>query len=169
MPENDQGQEPKQSQESPPVSDSPTKKDSPEETRKELREAIKGSNEVLCTATTVLPIFPDTITIDRAKVTVTKRTFFASADVMSMRIEDVLNATAVVGPIFGHLKITSRSMSAGSPFNVGMFWRNDALRVKRIIQGYIIALERNIDCSALGTSELAKMLEKLGEDDHQGV
>ncbi|HEY1835908.1 MAG TPA: hypothetical protein VGG13_03745 [Candidatus Saccharimonadales bacterium] len=151
---------------SPPVEEPEQKAATPEESKQELQEAIKGSNQVLATATTTLTLFSDTLTVDRAKLTVTKRTFFGTAEVMSIRIEDVLNVTATVGPILGSVKIVSRVLNTEKPYTVGRFWRKDALRLKRVTQGYIIALQRKIDCSSLPTKELAAMLDKLGEDDH---
>jgi predicted transcriptional regulator len=151
---------------SPPAQDQATKSNTPEETREELREAIKGSREILATATTVFPLFPDTITVDRAKFTVTKRSFIKTAEVMSMRIEDILNVTASIGPVLGSIKIVSRVMNTEQPYTIGVFWRKDAIKLKQITQGYVIALQREIDCSALSSQELSKLLEKLGEDDH---
>lgn len=151
---------------SPPVSDSSHQHASPEESRHELQEAIRGSNEVLASATTVLSFFPDTMTVDRAKLTVTKRNFFRMAEVVSIRIEDVLNVTATVGPLLGTVKVVSRVLNSEKPYRIGRFWRNDAMRLKRVTQGYVIALQREIDCSSLPTNELAAMLEKLGEDEH---
>jgi len=155
-------------QSSPPPTDQGERQQSPEETRKELKEAIEGSNEVLASATTTLTLFPDTIVVDRAKLTVIRRTFLRTAEVMSMRIEDILNTTATVGPFFGTVKVVSRVLNAEKPYSVGKFWRNDAMRIKRITQGYVIALQRDIDCSALPLKELAKMLDELGQDDHYG-
>jgi hypothetical protein len=113
-----------------------------------------------------LNVFSDTLTVDRAKLTVTKRSFWKSGEVVSSRIEDLLNVTATVGPIFGAVKITSRVMSPERPYEIKHFWREDALRLKRVIHGYIIALQRGVDCSSLPSGELATMLDKLGEDVH---
>jgi hypothetical protein len=154
------------SQESPPAEAQPAPPATPEETRQELQQAIQGSNEVLATATTILTLFSDTVTLDRAKLTVTKRTFFSTAEVMSIRIEDILNVTATVGPIFGAVKFVSRVLNTEKPYVINHFWRTDALHFKRVTQGYVIAMQRGIDCSALSTKELAEMLDKLGEDDH---
>lgn len=154
---------------SPPASEPSMHTMSAEESKQELKDAIRGSNEVLATATTTLTAFPDTLTVDRAKLTIAKRTFFRSAEVMSMRIEDILNVTTTVGPVFGNIKIISRVMNHDQDATVGRFWRKDAQRLKRITQGYIIARQRNIDCSSLGTEELASMLDKLGQDDHPNI
>jgi len=88
---------------------------------------------------------------------------------MSVRIEDVLNATCTVGPVFGTVTIVSRVMNANQDTTIGRFWRRDAKRLKRVLQGYVIALQRSIDCSNLETAELAGMLEKLGADNHPNV
>jgi hypothetical protein len=151
---------------SPPVIDATKRTMTADETRQELQQAISGSNQVLAHANTVLTLFPDTMTVDRAKVTVTKRTFFRMADIMSIRIEDILNVTCTVGPVFGTLTVTSRVLNVDQTSTIGKFWRADAKRLKRIAQGYVIALQRDIDCSALETKELASLLERLGADNH---
>lgn len=153
---------------SPPAANTGTRTMTAEESKQELKDAIEGSNQVLASATTVLQLFPDNIIVDRAKVTITKRSFFRTAEIMSMRIEDVLNATCTVGPFFGTVTLTSRVMNEDQTSTIGRFWRADAKRLKRVIQGYVIALQRNIDCTNLQTKELAEMLEQLGADNHPG-
>lgn len=138
----------------------------PQEARSELAQAIQGSSEVLAAATTAFKIFADTLIVDRAKLTVTKRMFWKSSEVMSIRIEDVLNVTATVGPLLGSVKITSRVLNNEKPYTIDGFWREDAKRLKRVTQGYVIALQRGIDCSALPTKELSELLDKLGHDAH---
>ena len=156
-------------QASPPGAEAKPQAADPNQTRQELQQAIAGSNQVLATANTLIPVFADTLTLDRAKLTLTKRTFFATAQVMSIRIEDILNVTASVGPIFGSITITSRVFNNQKPYTINYFSRGDAMRMKRITQGYVIALQQGIDCSTLPTAELAKLLDQLGEDDHPGV
>lgn len=130
----------------------------------ELTQTISSSHEVLARATTVFPLtlFPDTVILDRAKLTISHREFFKVAEVMSIRIEDILNVTADVGPFFGSLKIFTRFFSTDKPYEVNFLRRQDALRIKRILQGYVIALQKELDCSTLPTKELAKMLHDLG-------
>ena len=133
---------------------------------RQLEEAIGTAHEVLVTATTIFPftLFPDTITVDRSKLTVAHRTFFMVGEVISIRIEDILNVTADVGPFFGSLKITTRFFEdKQKPYNVNYLWRKDALKIKRVMQGYIIAAQKDIDCSALTTEELVTMLDQLGQ------
>lgn len=131
---------------------------------KNLEEIISQSHEVLAEASTVFPVklFPDTVVVDRTKITIIKRTFFWSSDTMTFRIEDVLNAEVTVGPLFGSLIIASRVMSTTDHFRIDHFWRNDAVYLKRIIQGYIIARHNQIDVAHLPKDELIRTLSELG-------
>jgi hypothetical protein len=148
--------------------DSPLRQMSKEQSVKALRRAVGSSHEVLMSATTVFPftLIPDTITLDREKLTISNRFFFRIAEVSSIRIEDILNIIADVGPFFGSLKITTRFFDDSSePHNVNYLWRSDALKLKRVVQGYIIARQKGIDCTAFKPNELVDMLDKLGQAD----
>ena len=137
-----------------------------EQSLKKLSKLVTKSHEVLATATAVFPfdLFPDRITLDRTKVTITKRSFFWSAEVISIRIEDILNITSGVGPFFGSITIASRVMSSVDHFKIDYFWRQDAIRMKHIIQGYVIAHHNNIKVSHLSKKEMIGMLTELGHD-----
>lgn len=135
--------------------------------REGLRRIVKKSHQLLAGAQTViLPVnlFPDSVTIDRTKVTITKRTFFWSSSVISIRIEDVLNVACSTGPIFGSLTISSRVMNSTDHYEIEYFWRKDAIYLKQIIQGYVIAQHNQIETSHLKRDELVKTLLELGND-----
>lgn len=143
-----------------------TKRDSRTDATKNLKKIVRQSHEVLASANTVFPLtmFPDTVIVDRTKVTITRRNFFWSSDVMSIRIEDVLNVSASVGPLFGSLTVASRVMSTIDHFKINYFWRNDAMHLKHIIQGYVIAQHNNLETAHLSREELIKTLKELGHD-----
>lgn len=134
-----------------------------------LRKIIAQSHEVLASANTVFPVtlFPDTVFVDRTKVTIIRRDFFWSSDTMSIRIEDVLNVSATLGPLFGSLTIVSRVMSTVDHFQINHFWRSDAIHLKHIIQGYVIAQHNKIDVAHLPKDELKKTLVEIGHDSNQ--
>lgn len=129
-----------------------------------LEKIVSQSHEVLAEANTVFPmtLFPHTVVVDRTKVTIIKRDFFLSSDTMTFRIEDVLNAEVTVGPLFGSLVIASRVMSTTDHFRIDHFWRKDAIRLKCIIQGYVIAQHNKIDVAHLTKDELINTLTELG-------
>ena len=131
-----------------------------------LKKIVLQSHEVLARAETVFPftLFPDTIIVDRTKVTIHKRSFFWSADTISIRIEDVLNVSTSIGPVFGSVTIASRVMSTVDHFKVNLLWRKDAIRLKHIIQGYVITQNNHIDTAHLTLNELVSTLTELGHD-----
>jgi hypothetical protein len=129
----------------------------------ELKQVVAHSQEIIAGARTVLPfVFPHEIILDRTKITIIKRIFFWSSDVISIRIEDVLNVSSSVGPLFGSVTIASRVMSTIDHFEVDRFWRDDANRIKQIIQGYLIARQNGVETDHLSCEELAKTLYELG-------
>lgn len=128
----------------------------------ELKEVVAHSQEVIASAKTVLPlIFPHEIILDRTKIIIIKRIFFWSSDVISIRVEDVLNISASVGPLFGSVTIASRVMSTVDHFIVERFWRSDAIRMEKIIQGYLIARHNGVPTDHLSCNELAQTLDEI--------
>ena len=124
------------------------------------------AHDILFKAKTVFPfnLFPDTVTVDREKVTIVNRFFFGVAKINSAPIRDILSVEADVGPLFGSVNITSRYFYT-NPHSINFLWRGDALNLQRLLQGYIIVHEQEIDCSKLGTEQLKILLEDLGKGD----
>lgn len=137
----------------------------PDEALQALNRAVWDSNEVLVTADTTSKLHKSTLTLNRAKLFAEKRSALGAVDDMSVRIEDVLNISATLGPISGTIKIATKFNTPGVPYSIGPFHRNDAIKLKRIVQGYIIALQRKIDLNMIPTNELIKHLYEIGEDD----
>lgn len=135
----------------------------------DLEEVLVRSNQVLASAKSVFPwtLFPDTIILDRTKLTIIKRDFFMTEDVMSIRIEDILNVSVAVGPIFGSITIATRVMSSTDHFTLGHFLREDVMHLKHMIQGYVIARHNNIACDHLSYDELVHTLRELGHETSQ--
>jgi hypothetical protein len=140
------------------------------EVEEELNKVVGESHEVILTANTIFPftMFPDTITIDRTKFNITHRIFFRVAEVISIRIEDILNVTSSVDLFFGAIQIHTKFFDPAKPYEVKFLKRGDALRIDRIMQGYSIAIREKIDLSVLSTEELAKKLDELGQGGPSG-
>lgn len=131
-----------------------------------LKKLVRRSHEVLVSAHTVFPLtlFPHSIVMDRTKITITKRNFFWSSSVVSVRAEDILNVSCDVGPLFGSVTVASRVMNSIDHFEVNYLWRQDATYLKHIIQGYVFALQNSVDMSQLSRKQLLEMLAELGHD-----
>lgn len=131
-----------------------------------LRKLVRRSQEVLISAHTVFPLtlFPHSLVMDRTKITLTKRNFFWSSSVISVRVDDILNVSSDVGPLFGSVTIASRVMNSVDHFEIHYLWRGDAIYLKHIIQGYVFALQNSVDMSQLSRTQLLGMLAELGHD-----
>src|SRR5438067_13593019 len=83
--------------------------DEQQEAAQELVDAIGTSHDVLLRIKTLFPftLFPTTVSVDRTKISITERDFFRTGEVLSIRIEDLLNVTVNVGPILGSVKIST--------------------------------------------------------------
>ena len=143
-----------------------TRRDKTLQQATELRKVVKKSSQVLASARTVFPLtlFPDSVIVDRSKITIIKRDFFFTSRVISIQIEDILNVESGVGPFFGSLTVASRVMSSVDHFRIDYFWRSDAIFLKQLIQGYVIAKHNNIDIDQLSPEEVIETLTGLGED-----
>lgn len=132
----------------------------------DFKKAAEQSNEVLAEATTVFPftLFPDTLTVDRTKLTITQRTFFRSSRVVTIHIEDVLNLSVQVGPLFGALTIALKGLTSEDHISMNYFWRKDAIHLKHIIQGHTIARRDELDYKNIERPKLIETLIELGRD-----
>jgi hypothetical protein len=133
-----------------------------------LFEAAKQVSEILYQAETVFPftLFPDTITIDREKLSISYRYFFRVARVVSTPLDDIESVDASVGPFFGSLRFTSSFFVNNTRF-VKFLARGDAIKIQSILQGYKLAKEKEIDLTKIDKNELVMMLGKLGEEPRQ--
>lgn len=144
-----------------------------------LYDAAIKSRDVLFSANTVFPLilFPDTVTLDREQLTIIHRPFFRMAKTTAIRIKDILNAEVDVGPFFGSLRVSSRyfagsdnqfagtdnSENAKKPPTINFLWRDDATKLHSMLQGYIIATQKGIDCAEISKEELMVLLRELGQ------
>lgn len=135
------------------------------EAREELQRVTENAQDVLIKAESVFPfvLFPDTISVSRMKVTITRRTFFRVADVISLQIEDILNVEIDAGPFFGALNIFTR-IYGSKPLKITFLSRKSAIDVKRILEGFLIAQNQNIDTTNMEKGQLISLLTKLGSD-----
>jgi hypothetical protein len=131
-----------------------------------LKQMVRRSQEVLGRARTVFPLklFPDSIVVDRTKVTLIKREFFWTSDTISFQIEDILNVSCALGPLFGSVTIASRVISSVDHFQINRLWRRDAVFFKRLLQGHIIAKQNGLETDTLTTSEMVNVLCEIGKD-----
>lgn len=130
-----------------------------------LQKVADTAQDILIKAESTFPfvLFPDTVTVSRMKVTITRRSFFKVADIISLQIEDILNVEVDTGPFFGSLNVFTR-IYGSDPLRITFLSRKSAIDVKRILEGYVIARQRDIDTSGIEKRELITLLTQLGSD-----
>jgi len=123
-----------------------------------------GSQEILFTANTIFPfvLFPGTISMDRHKLTIIRRSFFRTANTISVQIGDILNVESNVGPFFGSIHIFSKYFTNDMK-SISFLSRANVLKIQRLIQGYIVAHQEQIDCSTISRDQLVDFLNGLGQ------
>jgi hypothetical protein len=136
--------------------------------RQQLASIAENAQDILVTATAVFPFdfFPDSISVDRTKVTIHKRLFFGQTEVKSLQVEDILNVEIDAGPLFASLKITSRVPNQ-PPMEVHYLPKHQAAEIHSIIEGYNIARAKKIDCSTIPKKDLVPLLVRLGHEANQ--
>ena len=134
---------------------------------RDINGVVQRSHEVLAGARTVMMpgnLFPDSVVVDRTKVTINKRSFIWSSQCITTRIEDILSVTSSIGPFFGSLVISTRVMNSTDHYEITYLWRRDAEYLKQIIQGYVIAQHNSIGTKHMNREELVETLLELGQD-----
>ena len=137
----------------------------PTDAHKQSEKLIKvadTASEVLLKVDSVFPLmlFPDTLSVDRQKLTITHRSFF-NTQITNVQICDIQIIEADVGPFFGSLRITSTQFS-GTVYKIHFLTRNDVIRAQRLLQGFVVAKEKDIDCSSIGRIKLTSLINDLG-------
>jgi hypothetical protein len=136
----------------------------PQDVHEKLIDITEKAQDILFQADTVFPftLFPDTITVDREKLTVATRYFFKVAKVVSVPIGSISSAEVDVGPFFGSLHMASKFF-VQNKYTISFLWRSKALNLQHLLQGFMIAQEKNIDVTDIEKSDLLILLKDLGQ------
>lgn len=135
-----------------------------EEAREELEEAVERGQNILIEASAVFPfdVFPDTIIIDRQKLTVVHKRFFSIArQKVSVQLSDIKNVQAELGPLFGSLTFTSEHFINNTQ-TISYLPRKDVLAIQQMVQGFIVAHDEGVDLTQIDNDELKEKLNELG-------
>ncbi len=136
-----------------------------EKHKQDLLDTADIIQDYLFKATSVFPfdLVPNTISVSRMKIAITKRDFFKVSEVMSVLIDDVLNVEANSGPFFGSIKIYTK-IYGNDPQVVHWLPRDATVEFKRIVEGLIIAKKQGINVMEFEKGECRMLLMRLGSD-----
>lgn len=136
----------------------------PQEVHERLIDITEKAQDVLFKADTVFPftVFPDTISLDREKLTVVTRTFFKVAKIINVPVSSISSAEVDVGPFFGSLHMASKYFVQNT-YSVNFLTRADALNLQHMLQGFIIAQQKKVDLTDIEKNDLLVLLKDLGQ------
>jgi hypothetical protein len=125
---------------------------------------VEGAHHTLLSASSVFPfvLFPDSLHIDRQKLTIIHRYFIGSSRTISVPLHDILNVEANVGPLFGSLILTSKYFK-NNTHSITFLHRKDTIQAQLLLQGYMVAHREKISLAHIGTAELSGLLTNLGQ------
>jgi hypothetical protein len=131
----------------------------------DLVKLASGAKENLLSIHTVFPfvLIADTLKIDRQKLTVVHRAFFGTAQTASVRLKDLRNVQADIGPLFGSITLTSQHFQNNIQ-TIKFLKRKDIIEAQRLLQGFMIAHEAQIDTDNIEHVELKSLLDRLGQE-----
>lgn len=135
-----------------------------QEVHEKLIDITEKAQDILFEADTVFPftLFPDTITLDREKLTVATRSFFRVAKIVSVPVTSISSAEVDVGPFFGSLHMASKYFVQNT-YSVNFLPRSAAIQLQHLLQGFIISQEKKIDLTDIEKDDLLLLLADLGQ------
>lgn len=129
-----------------------------------LRELAEKSNTILLKVSTVWPFtfFKNDIIIDPYKVNIIYREFFWSEQIHSIMVKDILDVVIETSVFFATIRIVDQGYTENS-VNIAYIKKDDALKVRKIIQGLVIAHRQAVDLSVLKPQHIKDQAEVLGQ------
>lgn len=117
-------------------------------------------------STNPIDLFPDEIIVDLNKISIIFNQFFLSSRVHSVMIKDVSDIFIETGFIWAKLIIVDRGFIENT-VEVEFLNKEEALKIRRLVQGLVIAWQQEIDFTKLSkelsSEEIIEKLEKLGK------
>ncbi len=135
-----------------------------QENTQKLNALVNADNQALFTFQTVFPfdLFPDRISIDRNKITITKRYFFFDRAVQSILIKDLMTVIGEESLLFATLHIVDRLLP-NKTITVMNLPKSDARTARRILEGLLISEKKGVDLTTIPNSELVPKLIEIGK------
>lgn len=136
-----------------------------------IKNISQKDDVILFKAKTVFPFdfFPDTIIIDTIKISIITKTFFASQQVVTVSIKDLVDVELETAFFLSNVVIsylpkvdTPTGMIKPHEHRVDLLKNTDAMRIKNILKGIQLAQREGIDVAKIKPEELTEFIEKVG-------
>lgn len=135
-----------------------------EKNQQKLDQLLHGSNTVLLRIKShlLLDIFPDELILDINKVNLVSNLFFKSKDIHSIMIGDISDVIVTTSLFFAQLQIIDKGYTENSRF-IKFLKKKEAYKARDLIQGLVVANDKEIDLSKVSDQDLAQKIEELGK------
>jgi hypothetical protein len=122
----------------------------------------------LFSISTVFPfhLFPTRLSVDKRKVNISKGIFFGSKQVQSMLIVDIDSVVVDTSALFAKLTIRDK-LALNLPIFVDFLQKEEALKMRRVIEGLIVGDRSRVDLSVITDENLLPKLEQIGSSKTQ--
>lgn len=131
--------------------------------KQEVAILVKKSNRILVAISShrfPFDFFPDTLSVEEGRITVISRKFFLSSEIHSVDIKDISNVFINTAPFFAQLVIVSKTF-AKNEIKIKYLWKNEAVYVRRILEGLRAFEAKQIDTSVYTVADLRVKLGQL--------
>lgn len=130
---------------------------------KKLNQLEKVGTKPLLQIQTIFPfrIFPCVITLDRQKLTISDKFFFSSKEVENFLAKDIVSIASTESMFYATINLVS-GMRINKEVSVPFLKKEDARKLRRLVQGLLIAGKEGIDVNQIPENQLIAKLEEIG-------
>lgn len=110
--------------------------------------------------------FPNQIVVDINKIDIVFKEFFYSERVHTILIKNVIDVMVDYSLFFASIEIVVEGFQENL-VNIHYLKKKEAIKVKRIISGLVVANKQGIDLAKIDIKDLAEKLEEIGKVDEK--
>lgn len=127
-----------------------------------LEQLVEKSHNVLFSTTAIFPLqlIPDRISIDQTKVTLEIRNILHTENIQTLPLKEIAEVEIVYVLFFGTVIIKTPS---NKKYMIPFLRIPDAVRIKQIVTGLLIAHKEQIKLEELSSEGLAGKLVEIGK------
>lgn len=142
-------------------------------TRQKLENIVDRHEVELIRARAVFPfdLFPDIVIVDTTKVTIVRKQMFATEAIITIPLKDVADTHVQTALFLASVTIaymphsTSPGMLKPEEESVSCLKRSDAIAIKNILKGVLVAAAEEIDLARLTPEEVASVISRFGHSE----
>ena len=126
-------------------------------------QSVDQVNETLFTFSTAFPFdfFPDDVVLDRFKINVIKRDFFATERIITIPLSDMLSVKVNRGPFFSQIEISDMAVP-NNKVRLSYVQNSDAEKFREVVQGLVVGIRQGVDLMKMSKAELLESTEEWG-------